>query len=105
MTTKNGKELDVTFVKATTQKGEHMLSKYEHAKYDSIHKAYGRPSNAKVTAFNQIVKEMRDVEGSGMRITGAGSDIFSCGYKVESESGETYLIYHTPMNRFAVLYK
>lgn len=105
MTTKNGKQLSVTFVKPTTKKGEHLISRYEHAKFDSIHKAYGRPSSAKVSAFNNILKEMSEVDGTGMRITGAGSDIFSCAYKVKDISGETYLIYHTPVNRFAILYK
>ena len=105
MTTENRKPLSVIFVKPTTKKGEHLISRYEHAKFDSIHKAYGKPSSAKVSAFNEILKEMSEVGGTGMRITGAGSDIFSCAYKVKELLGETYLIYHTPLNRFAVLYK
>ena len=102
--TKNGKTLNVTFVKETTQKGERMLDRYIASDCNSIFKAYGRPSGRKVEAFNEIAKEKVDVGGTGLFITGAVSDIFSCAYQVEDKDGKNYLIYHTPSNRFAIPY-
>ena len=101
-------DLEVTFVKNTTQKGQRILRAYEHAKYDDIRKAYGKPSSHKIEAFNEIVKEMNDAGGKDMRITGAGSDYFSCAYKVRDGAcinnghGFDYIIYHTHVNRYCV---
>lgn len=95
-------DLNVTFVKNTTQKGRRILGAYECAKYDDIYKAYKKPSTHKVAAFNDIMNEMVHVGGSDMRITGAGSDYFSCAYMVKDKSGFDYIIYHTQCNRFCV---
>ena len=95
-------DLEVTFVKNTTQKGQLILRAYEYAKCDDICKAYKKPSTYKVVAFNEIMKEMSDVGGSNMRITGAGSNYFSCAYTVKDGSGFRYVVYHTPCNRFCV---
>lgn len=101
-------KLEVTFVKNTTQKGQQIIRAYENAKYDDIRKAYGRPSSNKIEIFNEIVKEMKDAGGSGMRITGAGNDYFSCAYKVRDGAcinnghGFDYIIYHTHVNKFCV---
>lgn len=104
--TKNGSELNVTWLNPPTQKAQRVIHMYEYTKKgDSIFKAYGRPSDRKIAAFNEIQKEMQDVGGFGMRITGAGSDVFSCAYQVKDGSDITYLVYHTPDNRFAIEYK
>ena len=95
-------DLEVTFVKNTTQKGQRILRAYEYAKCDDICKAYKKPSTHKVVAFNEIKKEMSDVGGSNIRITGAGYNYFSCAYKVRDGSGFRYVVYHTPCNRFCV---
>ena len=97
------KGLNVTMVNPSTQQAQHMLNAYERTtRGDSIYTAYGKPSSKKVHAFFEIKKEMDDVGGYRMRITGAGSDIFSCAYTLPVED-KKYLIYHTPSNRFAVL--
>lgn len=104
--TKNGSELNVTWINPTTKKAESVIHIYEYTKKgDSIFKAYKHPSNGKIDAFNDILKEMSDVGGFNMRITGAGSDVFSCAYQVKDGSNITYLVYHTPSNRFAVEYR
>ena len=104
--TASGKVLNVTWVNPTTKQGQRIMHMYEYTqKGDSIFKAYGKPSNRKIEAFNEIAKERVDVGGWGMRITGAGSDVFSCAYQVKDGSDITYLVYHTPSNRFAVEYK
>lgn len=99
-----GIDLDVTFVKASTQKGRNLIRAFRNTtKGDSIFKAYAKPSQKKIEAFFEIKKEMQDVDGYGLRITGAGSDFFSCAYKLVDPEGKTYLIYHTHVNRFAIL--
>ena len=98
-----GIPLDVTVVKPTTQQGQRLLRAYElTGKGDSIYKAYGKPSNKKIHAFFEIKKEMEDVGGWAMRITDAGSDYFSCAYRVRTDSDIEFLIYHTHLNRYAV---
>lgn len=104
--TANGCELNVTWVNPSTKQGSRMIRKYVlTTKGDSIFTAYKRPSTNKVVAFREISKEMIRVNGFGMRITGAGSEIFSCAYRVKDKDGNIYLIYHTPTNRFAIQYK
>ena len=104
--TASGKDLNVTWIKTETQKGERVIHMYEYTKKgDSIFKAYAKPSQRKVDAFHEILKEMQDMKGWDIRITGAGCDVFSCAYQVKDGSGITYLIYHTPCNRFCIEYK
>lgn len=104
--TASGETLNVTWINNGTQKGQRVIHMYENTKKGTtIFEAYKNPSTHKVVAFNGILKEMVDVKGFNMRITGAGCDIFSCAYQVKDGSGITYLVYHTPDNRFAVEYK
>ena len=104
--TANGCELSVTWVNPSTQQGSRMIRKYERTtKGDSIFTAYKCPSTTKVVAFKEISSEMTRVNGFGMRITGTGAQIFSCAYRVKDNSGNIYIIYHTPTNRFAIQYK
>ena len=99
-----GADLDVTIVNPNTQKGRNLIRAFRNStKGDSIYKAYGKPSAKKVYAFETIKQEMAAVQGYGIRITGAGSDFFSCAYKLIDPEGKTYLIYHTHVNRFAIL--
>lgn len=97
--------LHCTKVNRTTQCARDTIRRYENAKYDSIYKAYKKPSNKKVEAFQEILKEMSNVKGYDMRITGAGCDVFSCAYRVKDGSGVEYIIYHTPTNRYCVVYR
>ncbi len=97
------KGLEVTVVNPTTQQAQRMISAYKRTRLgNSIYTAYGRPSYRKVNAFNHIESEMNFVGGYGMRITGAGSSIFTCAYILPVDNKE-YLIYHTPTYRFAIL--
>ena len=100
-----GINLNVTPINPTTKKAEHMIHAYEKSTASTIWQAYGKPSDRKVSAYQKIVKEMSEAKGYGMRITGAGSDIFSCAYVLKDPEGHRYLIYHTPSNRFAIKYE
>lgn len=104
--TASGTTLNITWVNPNTKKAQRIIHMYEYTKKgDSIYTAYGRPSERKISAFYIILREMEKVGGWGMRITGAGSDVFSCAYQVKDGSDITYLIYHTPDNRFCIEYK
>ena len=103
-----GIDLNVTLVKLSTKQAQGMVNRWFNSKYgDNIYKAYKKPSSTKVSTFNEIKKEVREVDGFSLRITGAGCDIYSCAYKVKAHTEDqpdfkTYLIYHTPSNRFAI---
>ena len=102
--TANGGKLNVTWLNAPTQKAQRVLHCYNaYPHRDSIYKAYGRPSSTKVSTFFEIKKEMSDVGGYDIRITGAGSDVYSCAYRVKDGAGYEFMVYHTPGNRFAIL--
>lgn len=104
--TTNGNTLDVRFINSTTKQAQQIIRMYKNTtRGEDIYDAYNSPSGTKVSAFKEIKKEMEQVKGYSMRITGAGSDFFSCAYRVKDGSGFEYLIYHTHLNRFAVLYK
>ena len=94
-----------TKVNRSTDEASCKIRRYDNAKYDSIYKAYKKPSCRKVDAFHEILKEMSNVKGYDMRITGAGCDVFSCAYRVKDGSGVEYIIYHTPTNRYCVVYR
>ena len=105
LNTASGNTLNITWVNSSTQKAKDIIRRYEKAKYDDIRKAYGKPSSTKISTFEIIKQEMYEVKGFNMRITGAGCDVYSCAYQVKDGSGITYIIYHTPSNRFCVEYK
>ena len=99
----NGRNVAVTIVKPTTKKGAQIMRNYAYSKLgDSIYTAYKKPSSKKARAFYIIKKEMEDTGGYNIKITGAGSDIFSCAYMLVDDTKQKYIIYHTPLNRFAV---
>ena len=103
--TASGEKLNVTWLNRTTQKAKRVIRCYENSSKNDIYKAYGKPSETKVSTFYEIKREMAKVLGFDIRITGAGSDVYSCAYQVKDGSDVTYLIYHTPCNRFAIEYK
>lgn len=97
----HGDDLNVTFLNTSTKKAQSMIYRHFKSTKENIYQSYAKPSSAKVSAFNEIKKECSLVGGYALKMTGAGSDIFSCAYKVDTDTG-TYLIYHTPSNRFAI---
>lgn len=99
----HGDDLNVTLLNPNTKRARSLVRSYRNTtKGDDIYKAYKKPSSRKVNAFQEIKKEMEAVGGYSLRITGAGSDFFSCAYKVEGDDNKLYLIYHTAVNRFAI---
>ena len=99
----HGDDLNVTLLNPNTQRAQTLIRSYRNTtRGNDIYKAYKKPSSRKVAAFQEIKKEMKAVGGYGIKITGAGSDFFSCAYKVEGDDDNIYLIYHTAINRFAI---
>lgn len=98
----NKAPMTVVKVNPKTQKAQQIKRAYEVSTKDTLKKAYTKPSSKKQEAFDAIVEEMKAVDGYGMRITGAGSDYFSCAYKATDDDGNKYIIYHTHVYRWAV---
>lgn len=76
-----------------------IVAKYWASKKTDIFDAYVRPSVAKTRAFELIKREMENVGGHDLRVTGAGFHFFSCAYQLN----ET-IIYHTPTKVFKIYY-
>ena len=91
----------------STKKAQSLRWSYDHARFDSVLEAYGKPSTEKIYAELAIKEEMRSLNGKDYRITGKSCFTFSCAYRyeyVDSETGEVIqcLVYHTKSNRYVV---
>lgn len=87
-------------MKKSTQRAQSFIRRYKFYKekdIDNIFKAYSRPSQAKVDAYNEIEKEMKEVGGYNMVITGAGQHLFSCAYRLKND-----LVVHVPTDVFVI---
>lgn len=96
-------ELNYTFLNYETKRAKRYLTMYNLSTKEDIFQAYGKPSDSKVTSFRNIKATMKDVSGYDMRIAAAGSDYYSCAYKVKVDEGE-YLVYETYANRYLIPY-
>lgn len=97
------KDYSFAYVNENTERGKRMLKAYSKATNTDIYKAYKKPSSKKVSSFNKLKEKMEDLDGHGMRITGAGSDQYSCAYIINIDN-EPYLIYETSCNSYIVKY-
>lgn len=101
LTGKSGEVYGVHFL--TDSRTDGFISNYENSLEPDILSAYGRPSQAKMTAEQVIKQEMDDVGGYGYLITGHNSCTFTCAYRV-NYGGADYLVYHTAYNRYLMEY-
>lgn len=69
-----------------------------HRSEGSLFQAYGRPSNAKIEAWEKICRRLTNV-----RITGAGTWQFSCAGMLEDEDGRRHFVIETPCYSFIVI--
>lgn len=92
-----------TPVNENTKRGKDMLTNYSWATDNDIYDAYKTPSKDKVNSFYKLKDKMKELDGRKMRITGAGSNFYSCGYLIDIEDN-TYLIYETHCNSFIIKY-
>ena len=74
---------------------EHAIWAYNRSKISRLHQAYANPSDAKIVAFAEIVREMQECGGHDMRITGYNCNFFSCAYKCGDK-----LIYYTYARKY-----
>lgn len=94
----------MTTLNENTQKAQGMIHRYNVSKKSTIFDAYDRPSKEKINAYYKIKDEMNEVGGYGLRMTGAGSYIFSCAYLLK-DNNVLYLIYHTPSDSYKIIYR
>lgn len=89
----------------TTKRAKLVLKRYNSSKASNIYGAYERPSSTKVSTFNKLTEKMEDLSGYAMKITGAGTDHYSCAFKIRDEkTDKIYLIYETAYNSYIMEY-
>lgn len=94
-----------------TKRAQSLIWSYEHSKYETLDEAYKSCSQEKKVAYWNIVREMKQFDGYGLRITGKSCNFFSCAYLVHGVSQETgecgyeVLVYHTYANTYIMTYK
>lgn len=84
-----------------TKKARRIIAAYNNSTKADIFEAYKVPSSTKIKSFQFIKKEMEEEGGKDIRITGAGTDNYSCAYRV-FDGTNWYLIYYTKINRFII---
>lgn len=96
----------MTELKNTTKAGQAIISDYNYAmrRRDSIYTAYGRPSAAKVSAWEAIRQRACNTEGyrHDLAVVGAGNFNFSTIYSIVDEIGRIWLIKDTKSNIYKV---
>lgn len=94
------KKYPVEWLNPTTEKAIKYNANYQlTTKGNSIFTAYGRPSQKKINAFGRCEQLMKDLKGTNMRVTGAGSHFFSCAFKFNFKGG-SLLCYITPSHNW-----
>lgn len=93
-----------TYLNYTTQQAQRYIYNYSKSTCTDIYDAYEKPSSYKVRSFMELLEKMKNLGGRDMRITGAGSNYYSCAYLLD-EDYDTYLIYETACNTFKMKYK
>ena len=85
---------------------EDMRRAYRRSGCDDIWKAYNRPSEKKVRAYQHCLKSQALMDGYDGRITGAGSYHFSFAFRyMNKEDGKEHLFYITHANQYDFIYK
>ena len=84
-------------VKATTQKGKHFLSAYEHATSHSVREYYKNASSAKISAENSILRAIGEAFKNTYRVISGNSCFFTAAY--QSADG---LVVETPVNSYLI---
>ena len=65
----------------------------------SIYHVYGRMSNQKLRAWEQIYEEMKRYDGFDLTVLSFNTFMFTCGYYYYNDLGQKILVYHTPTKR------
>lgn len=83
------------------KKFEALKHAYENARYDSVFRAYGRPSDAKINAESWCIHKMKNMNGWDYRILSYNTFNFTCGWLVENpETGVLQLCVETARNSY-----
>ena len=88
-------KMHIESIKSNSKEAEKLWNKYCNATCEDIYDAYGRPSAKKVEAFKRCYEIMVHFDGRGMRVIGAGSSYFSCGFRYE-EDDKHMILYFLP---------
>ena len=78
------------------RQAENALKSFDFSRYESIFSAYGKPSFAKIRAFNYCLNTCRKYNGFNLRILSKNNFMFTCGFFFYNEDGKKQFYYITP---------
>ena len=84
-------------MKATSEKAQRFIRNYCNSSYERLGQVYSSWSDEKKDSFDEIMREMWELGGEDLRITGAGTYTYSCAYQLGKN-----LVYHTHVNRYVI---
>lgn len=97
----------MTKLKRDSQRAQALVDAYDyalkaHGRRD-VREAYGRVSDAKVSAWDYCVGVCRENNGFGLTVVCANTYIFTAAFKyVDKASGEVCLCYITPSYNYSI---
>lgn len=95
-----------TLLSLTEQRAKGYKLRFENSNYYDIYQAYERPSQAKINAWNKIVKDALIYNSYDAVIIGFNTSQFSVAHtEYNAKDNITYLIVDTANNRYALIYK
>ena len=78
------------------RQAESALKRFEFSRYESIFSAYGKPSCAKIRAFQYCVETCEKYNGFKLRILSKNTFMFTCGFFFYDKDGKKQFYYITP---------
>ena len=78
------------------KRAEQAYEQYKNSDLSNLYKAYGRPSQKKLEAWNDCSKLLREYEGSDLRVITYNTFVFTAGFTFVGEDNIRRFIYITP---------
>lgn len=95
--------MNFTKITPTSQRGKAIIRSYENSDIYTLREAYAYSySRAKERAYDDCVAMMNELNGYGLRITGACGTNFSVGFVFVNDDGKKCLAYITYRNNYVI---
>lgn len=93
-----------TKVNASTKQGRAILWDFENARFNSIYDAYDRPSQEKISTYEEIKARALLTPGynDDLKVAGRGTFTYSTVYSY-TDDGQTVIVKDTKSNIYAVV--
>jgi len=97
------RRIDVKTLNKQTKKAQDFIDRYYKSNSYSVNESYKQPSIYKRNIENEILNDMKEVDGKGYKVIGAGSTYFSAGYLItDVNDKKRILVIETPTSTYYI---